>query len=79
LVKQTPPQEAFFYDLVEESRLVGVELFENCPHERLTDKTAAVRHSVGIAEAVEGAQFTLVQQDRDAIFTGRLFQLIINN
>ena len=53
----TPPfQEAFFlcimYDLVEECGLVVIHPLEDGSHERFTNETATVRHTVFLAKAV---------------------------
>ena len=61
------------YDLVEEGWLVAVEFLQDGAHEGLANKSAAIRHAVLVAKALQRSLFAFVQQDRDTMFAGLLF------
>jgi len=60
--------------------LVVIQLLEDSTHERLADEPTSVRDIIPVAETIQGAQFTLVEQDGDSMFA-RLFlhQRSMNN
>lgn len=54
--------------LIEQSRLIIIELLEDRSHQRLTDKSAAVAYTVFLAEPVQCPLLTFIEHDTDSIF-----------
>ena len=60
-------------DLVKQSRLVGIEFFEDGSHKRLADKSATVGHTVLIAKTIQGTLLVFVEKNGNPMFAWRFF------
>lgn len=60
--------------VIEQSGLILVHLFEDGSHEGLADETAAVGDIVMGTETIKRPELTLVQQNGNSMFAGKLFQ-----
>lgn len=58
--------------LVKKSGLIAINLLQNSPHQGLTNQPAPIRHPIPAAESLQRLVLTLIEQDRDPMFT-RLF------
>jgi len=62
-----------YLSLIKQRRLIVIDLLEDSPHEGLANETATVLDLVPLAESVQRALLTVVEQDTYPIFSRGFF------